>query len=153
MSATLVSMPRYFTLAEAERLLPDVSTAMSEALDLFQTNQGAESQLQEAMRRIAMLGGSIADRDRIADLKSQRDDAAIALQGALQQIQSVGCQVKDLTLGLVDFPTLYRGDEVLLCWRFGEERIEFWHGLEEGFRGRKPIDQEFLDNHRGDPLH
>jgi len=50
----------------------------------------------------------------------------------------------------VDFPTLLRGDEVYLCWRLGEPCIGFWHGVDEGFRGRKPVDRDFLDNHRGD---
>lgn len=146
-------MSRYFTLAEAERLLPEISRAMSDALEWFEIHQDAESKLQDGMRRIVMLGGSVADHDKFADLKSRRDDAAADLRIALENIQAHGCQVKDLSLGLVDFPTLYGEDEVLLCWRFGEERIEYWHGLEEGFRGRKPIDQEFLDRHRGDPIH
>jgi hypothetical protein len=50
----------------------------------------------------------------------------------------------------VDFPTLFRGVEVYLCWKLGESGIEFWHGVDEGFRGRKPIDQDFLDHHEGD---
>jgi hypothetical protein len=58
--------------------------------------------------------------------------------------------VKDLDIGLVDFPTTFNGVEVYLCWKLGEPGIEFWHGVEEGFRGRKPIDREFLENHRGD---
>jgi hypothetical protein len=51
---------------------------------------------------------------------------------------------------LIDFPALYQGREVLLCWKLGEDRIAFWHGVDEGFRGRKPIDDEFRENHRGD---
>jgi hypothetical protein len=58
--------------------------------------------------------------------------------------------VKDLELGLLDFPTLYRGKEVCLCWRLGEPEIAFWHEVDEGYKGRKPIDQAFLENHRGD---
>jgi hypothetical protein len=59
--------------------------------------------------------------------------------------------VKDLDTGLVDFPTMYRGVEVCLCWKLGEGAIGYWHGVDEGFRGRKPIDQDFRDQHRGDP--
>lgn len=146
-------MSRYFTLAEAERLLPEVNRVMGEAIECFAAHQEAESKLQDAMRRIIMLGGSIADRDSFTELNAQKEGAAAALKIAIEHIHSLGCQVKDLSLGLVDFPTLYHGDEVLLCWRYGEERIEYWHGLEEGFRGRKPIDREFLDHHRGDPVH
>jgi hypothetical protein len=146
-------MSRYFTLAEALRMLPEVKRIMGEGLELFAAHQDADSKLQDGMRRIVMLGGSIADRDSFAELRLQRDTAASALNHTIENIHSLGCQVKDLSLGLVDFPTLYRDEEVLLCWRFGEETIEFWHGLEDGFGGRKAIDQEFLDNHRGDPIH
>ena len=58
--------------------------------------------------------------------------------------------VKDLDSGLIDFPTLFRGDEVYLCWKLGESGIGFWHKIEDGFPGRKPIDQDFKDNHRGE---
>jgi len=54
---------------------------------------------------------------------------------------------------LIDFPTLLRGEEVYLCWRVGEEGIQFWHRVEEGYRGRKRIDADFLIHHRGDPAH
>lgn len=146
-------MQRYFTLTDAERLLPDVQRAMEAALAVYQTHQQAESKLQEAMRRIMMLGGSLVNREEIAAIRSNRDTAAFELKNAIESIHELGCQVKDLETGLVDFPTLYRGEEVLLCWRFGEDGIRFWHGLEEGFRGRKPIDDDFLANHRGDHVH
>ena len=57
---------------------------------------------------------------------------------------------RGFTETLVDFPTLFKGVEVYLCWKLGEPAIDFWHGIDEGFRGRKPIDKEFLDHHRGD---
>jgi hypothetical protein len=73
------------------------------------------------------------------------------LRRALEQAQETGGLVKDLDTGLVDFPTMYRGVEVCLCWKLGEGAIGYWHGVDEGFRGRKPIDQDFRDQHRGDP--
>jgi hypothetical protein len=145
-------MPRYFTLTEAESLLPKVEDAMREALTLYASQQEAESKLQEELQRITMLGGAMVNRGEISKLRDRRDTAASELGEMIQKIHSFGCQIKDLTTGLVDFPTRYRGNEVLLCWRFGEKGIRFWHGLEEGFRGRKAIDQDFLDNHRGDRL-
>ena len=60
--------------------------------------------------------------------------------------------MKDLDVGLVDFPTLFRGEEVYLCWRMDEDDIDHWHGVNEGFAGRKPIDKHFVDNHRGDSM-
>ena len=58
--------------------------------------------------------------------------------------------VKDLDVGLVDFPTFYRGEEVYLCWRMDESDIDHWHGVHEGFAGRKEIDRHFVENHRGE---
>lgn len=143
-------MARYFTLAEAESLLPKVERSLNDALDLYGKHEKLEGRLQETMRRIAMAGGAMVNRGEIAEMREQRDTAAAQVNEAIETVHSYGCQVKDLQMGLLDFPTLYRGAEVLLCWRLGEKGIHFWHGVEEGYRGRKPIDQDFLDNHRGD---
>jgi hypothetical protein len=67
----------------------------------------------------------------------------------VEKLEEAGVVVKDLDIGLVDFPTLYRGEEVYLCWRMDEPDIDYWHGVHEGFAGRKEIDQTFVDNHRG----
>lgn len=64
-----------------------------------------------------------------------------AIKDAIAEIDSIGVQVKDLDIGLLDFPCQVENEIVLLCWKYGEEKIEFWHGMEEGFAGRKPIDE------------
>jgi hypothetical protein len=92
----------------------------------------------------------MVDRDRALTARSRRDASAAMLKGAIEAVQETGCLIKDLDIGLVDFPTLHKGVEVYLCWKLGEPAIEFWHGVDEGFRGRKPIDEDFLQNHRGD---
>lgn len=148
----LRSMPRFFTLDQAERLLPDVETSVREALFLKAEFQESDSSLRETARAIILSGGMNVDRDHMLQTRQRRDAAASQLQLALERIQEYGCLVKDLDIGLLDFPTLYHGREVYLCWRLGEQRIEFWHGVDEGFRGRKPIDQEFLTNHTANPL-
>jgi hypothetical protein len=91
----------------------------------------------------------VPPRDRIALLRKRKDAAARGLQAAAEAIQETGCQVKDLDTGLVDFPALYRGQEVYLCWKLGETGIAFWHHVADGFRGRRPIDGDFLKNHGG----
>jgi hypothetical protein len=91
------------------------------------------------------------DRDRLIEQKDRRESSARNLNQAMETVQSYGCLIKDLDVGLVDFPTLYRGEEVYLCWKLGESGISFWHGVTEGFRGRKKITREFLDHHKGDP--
>jgi hypothetical protein len=69
------------------------------------------------------------------------------LKNAVERILAHGCEVKDLDIGLIDFRTFYHGEEVYLCWKLGEVGITYWHGLSEGFRGRRMIDEEFLENH------
>ena len=140
-------MSRYFTIAEAQRLLPRVEERIREALLLKAEHQRADEEIRATTQRIFLSGGASVDRNHIAELKMTRDSTATRLQETFERIQELGCLVKDLDVGLLDFPTLYRGEEVYLCWRLGEDRIEFWHHIEDGFRGRQPVDAEFLANH------
>jgi hypothetical protein len=99
-----------------------------------------------------MSGGSRVDPAAMQALRTSRDRSVKALQNAMDEIEDAGALVKDLDIGLLDFMTRYRDRDVCLCWKLGEDAIRFWHGEEEGFRGRKPIDQEFLANHRGETV-
>ena len=65
------------------------------------------------------------------------------LRRGIEQIHEFGCVVKDLDAGLIDFPALRQGQEVFLCWRLGESNIAFWHTIQEGFGGRKPLGGKF----------
>jgi hypothetical protein len=146
-------MPKRFTLAEAQRLIPEVDRLLRTAIDAKNAYQDAQRSIQELNERIMLAGGMVVDRDRALTAKTRRDEAAAVLRNAIEGVQQIGCLVKDLDIGLVDFPTLFRGVEVYLCWKLGEEGIDYWHGVEEGFRGRKAIDQDFLDHHEGDLSH
>jgi hypothetical protein len=145
-------MPRYFTRDEAELVLPKVQRQMSQALTLKAEFEQARAVLDNTNREIMTRGGMAIDTGRLLQTRQTRDTAAAELGAVLERIHEHGCLVKDLDTGLLDFPTLYGGREVYLCWKFGESRIEFWHGVDEGFQGRKVIDDEFLSNHAGDPL-
>jgi hypothetical protein len=145
-------MPRYFTLDQARRVLPSVADRLRAAVAIKQELDRAEREAGRITHQISMMGGMAVNRERVASLRNAREAAARQLRRIIEEIHEEGVQVKDLDLGLIDFPTLYRGEEVLLCWKLGESDIEFWHGLSEGFRGRKPIDRDFADNHRGDPV-
>lgn len=145
-------MPRRFSLREAESLLPQVSSLMHEAVSLKAECQEAETKIEALSQKVILYGGVMVDRERAHAVRRRRDEALERLKATVERIQDTGCLVKDLDKGLVDFPTLFRGEEVCLCWKLDESAITFWHGVEEGFAGRKRIDQEFLDNHRGDPL-
>jgi hypothetical protein len=145
-----VNPRRYFTRDEAERLLPQLAHAVRELIALKESLEEVERELRDEAERISFSGGALVDAPRIAAARDRRQGYASQLQEAVGAVQRQGCLLKDLDLGLLDFPTLLRGEEVYLCWKLGESRIEFWHGIEEGFRGRKPIDEEFLANHAGD---
>jgi hypothetical protein len=146
-------MPKYFTRLQAESLLPEVEQSIRQAIELKKQYEGAEKELQSVSQRIMMLGGSQVNREHLLALRGRRESTAAGLKDAIEEIHRFGCHVKDLDIGLIDFPTLYKGEAVYLCWKLGEPRIDFWHGIEEGFRGRKPIDDEFLANHQGDLTH
>jgi hypothetical protein len=142
-------MSRRFTLAEANRLIPEVERIIRAAVESKPDFDEAAEGMRKHNERIHMLGGAVIDRTRYIEMKTRRDEVAQHMRQAIGALNEIGVEVKDLDAGLVDFPTLYHGEEVYLCWKLGEGKIEFWHG-DEGFRGRKPIDQEFLDNHQGD---
>ncbi len=143
-------MSRRFTLQEAESLLPEIEKSIREAIASKSELEQAETALQAINQRVIMLGGVLVDRSAVYQNRLRRDQSAERLKAAIQKIQESGCLIKDLDVGLVDFPTLFRGDEVYLCWKLGETGISFWHGTQEGFAGRKPIDAEFREQHRGD---
>ncbi len=143
-------MTRYFTLQQAERLLPEVESAIREAISLKTELQQSVADLQSFTERVAMLGGVDVNRAAFLEQRSRREAAGLRLKELLDRIQNIGCLIKDLDVGLVDFPTLFRGDEVYLCWKMGESGIHFWHKVEDGFQGRKPIDRDFIDNHKGE---
>ena len=145
-------MSKRFTLPDAESLLPEITRSLEQALELKRKLDLASAVVDGMIQKIMAMGGMVVDpraasRDRIA-----RDTLAGELKSAVDRVQSHGCVVKDLDSGLVDFPTWFEGREVYLCWKLGEESIGFWHGTEEGFAGRKPIDRRFRGNHQGDPV-
>jgi hypothetical protein len=143
-------MARYFTLEDALKVLPFVEKSVREAIAYKTQYTKAEEELQQFAQKVVFSGGMNVDREKVTALKETRETSGRKLSEAFEAIQSFGCVVKDLDIGLLDFLTLYRGEEVCLCWRLGEETISHWHSMEDGFRGRKPINQEFLANHRGD---
>lgn len=148
--APTLAMPRRFHLKEAERLLPELERFLREAVALKAHFDRAETDLREASARIALLGGASVNTRQLLAQRGRRDALAARLKELIEGIEEYGCLVKDLDVGLIDFPTWYQGREVLMCWRLGEPSIQFWHETGEGYRGRKPIDEEFRLAHRGD---
>jgi hypothetical protein len=144
-------MGKRFSHQEAESLIPQVDRLLRDALSLKTEYENAERALHDFSQRIMLMGGIVVDREKAIQEKDRRESAAGRLRAVVEEVQEIGCLIKDLDIGLIDFPTLFRGTEVYLCWKLGESGIQFWHGVDEGFRGRKLIDQDFLDHHQGDP--
>ncbi len=143
-------MPRYFTLDQARELIPAADRLLRQALKLKEEHDRAGGEIDTITRKVSMMGGMYVDRANFAGLRARIDATGLRLKEIFSEIGEIGFEVKDLDIGLIDFPTLFGGEEVCLCWKLGEADIEFWHGRTEGFRGRKRIDQVFLDDHRGD---
>ena len=143
-------MPKLFTLAEAQSLIPSVDRLLRKAVELKSGYANAERRVDSFQERIVLMGGMVVDRAKVREAKERRDDAAASLRSILEEVQELGCLIKDLDTGLVDFPTSFQGREVYLCWKLGEPAIEYWHGVDEGFAGRKAIDQDFREHHEGD---
>jgi hypothetical protein len=145
-------MPRFFTLEQARAMLPAVSRDIREAVQAKSRYADAEAAIQDMAQRIMMRGGLNVDINEVEGWKTQRENSANSLKRSMERIEEVGVLIKDLDVGLIDFPTLYCGSEVYLCYRMDETDIRFWHGTTEGFAGRKEIDSAFLDNHRGEDV-
>jgi hypothetical protein len=145
-------MPRYFTVTEAERVLPEVDRALRDALFHKAEYQAADGELNATMQRIRTAGGSRVNPGPILATRARRDASAGALREIFERMEKMGVLIKDLDIGLIDFLTRYQGREVCLCWKLGEEHIRFWHGMDEGYAGRKQIDDDFLESHRGDAV-
>jgi hypothetical protein len=143
-------MPKHFTLERAGRLIPRLDALVRDAMARKTEYAEAGRDILSSTERIMLMGGMTVDRGSAMNRRARHDSAAAQLRDSLEAIQGLGCVLKDLDQGLADFPTLYRGAEVCLCWQVGETAIRFWHGADEGFAGRKPIDRDFLEHHGGE---
>ncbi len=133
---------KYFNRDEAEELIPLIEHCLIEARESKDKVEELDRELQRATTEIMVLGGSFPPYKKLATNRSEREESVTRLKEALERIQETGCVVKDIDEGLIDFPAMRGGEEVYLCWKLGEERIGFWHGMEEGFAGRKPLEDE-----------
>jgi hypothetical protein len=132
---------RTFTLDEAQSLLPVLESLLRTAIAGKNLMDEVDAEMQAIAHRIFLNGGTHVDVVPLARRKAERAKAEQRVRDALAEIDSIGVQVKDLNIGLLDFPCEVEGQIVLLCWKLGEKSITHWHGTEEGFAGRKPIDE------------
>ena len=128
----------YFTPSEANELLAEVRPLTE---SLVQHRQGMRLAAERRARLTARIAGNGGDLDpqEPGELDEQFQRESHAVTQAAEQLERLGVLVKDLDTGLVDFPALHEGEEVLLCWQLGEDEVAHWHGVDEGFAGRKPL--------------
>ncbi len=129
----------YFTIEEAERLIPRLEALMGRVMACHQHAGELRSALQDAQRHVMLAGGVRLDQEFWRSRKVELARVTSELQEKFGEIVGLGGVPKDLGLGLVDFPALLEEREVNLCWRVGERQIRFWHGLDEGYAARKPL--------------
>lgn len=131
-------MARTFTVEEANAAVETLRPIVEQMVGHHRNLLDAQARQRKLVTRIAGNGGDLAPSD-LRDLGERIQGEADALARCAEQINAVGAEVKSLEEGLLDFPTLRGGEVVLLCWRLGEDEIGFWHGVDEGFAGRKPL--------------
>ena len=132
---------RTFTLDEAQSLLPVLESLLRTAIKSKKVVDEIDAEQQALQHRVFLNGGTFLNIVPIARRKAERAKAEQRAKDALAEIDSIGVQVKDLSIGLLVFPCGVEGQTILLCWKLGEKSITHWHGIEEGFAGRKPIDE------------
>ncbi len=132
---------RSFTLEEAQSLLPILESLLKQAINGKKLIESVDAELQATAHRVFLNGGTLLNVVHLARRKAEREKAIRRVKDALAEIDATGVQVKDLDIGLLDFPCKVNGEILLLCWKLGETSITHWHGASEGFAGRKPIDE------------
>jgi hypothetical protein len=129
---------RYFTAEEANEALLEVRPLTEELVGHRRALVALQERQSAVTARIAGNGGNVEPHE-LEEVQEQLDEEVAGIARCVARIHEVGALVKDLDDGLVDFPATRGGRDVLLCWRLGEDEIGFWHGLDEGFSGRKPL--------------
>jgi hypothetical protein len=130
--------PRYFTAEEANEALEEVRPLTEELVEHRHELVELQERQVSLTGRIAGNGGNVEPQE-LQELQERLDEEVAGIARCVARIHDLGALVKDLDQGLVDFPARRGGEDVFLCWRVGEEEIGFWHGLEEGFSGRRPL--------------
>ncbi len=124
-------MPKHYTPEEANEALPKVRSLVSEILAARQKIITGYPELEPVFNHAVGNGGSKKASDMIEEFRR--------IERSVKELQEMGIVVKDLSTGLVDFPSIRNGREVYLCWKYNEPQVAYWHDLESGFAGRQKI--------------
>ena len=130
---------RLFTPREANSALTEVRPVAERLVALRERMRELAETQGENILAIGGNGVGYAATD-LNSARTELEELAEQVAAAVRELDAAGVVVKDLDLGLLDFPGLRDGEEVELCWQVGEDAVAYWHPLEAGYRGRKPID-------------
>ena len=125
-------MPKYFTLSQANQALESIRPWLDEVQTIRNEILAHQPEIWNVMEKSAGNGGN----PRLSKLVP----AFGRLDELIHNIQNIGALIKDINIGLLDFPAIRNGREVYLCWKYGEGDIEFWHEIADGYAGRQAID-------------
>ena len=132
---------KIFTLEEANRLVPRISSLFSE---IFNINARIKSLSKDIEGLLEIWGEAVMrighqDNAFYVERVEKKNKAIDELKRRIEAIQSVGCIVKNIEQGLIDFVHDNGEDVIFLCWKYGEDSIRHWHGLQDGYVGRRPL--------------
>lgn len=133
-----------FTLDEAQNLLPVMESLLRTSMESKKLIEEIEEEFKNINHSVFLRGGVQLDIVTLSRRRAESDKAIQRVKDAMAEIESIGALVKDLDMGLIDFPCVVDNTTVLLCWKMGEDRITHWHGTNEGFASRKPVDQRIM---------
>jgi hypothetical protein len=132
--------PRFFTIEEANELVSSleiefgrIARARGELAPLIEALGGADASVAILHEGEEAPPGQEPAADRLRRLAAE-------ITESVERVNELGCLVKDVELGLVDFYAMQDGEPVFLCWQFGEPAVSHWHAVDEGYAGRKPIE-------------
>ena len=123
----------FFTLAEANKALPDV-------IKKFEMSLAKKNQVSKLEQELQLLVSTSNKFEDYVNLKQKLNSAITQFYKSVEVLEETGVVVKSLDQGLLDFPSKRFEEEVWLCWKYGEKEIKFWHDKDSGFMGRKPIE-------------
>lgn len=135
---------KLFSIDEANRLVPTLEPLLAALVAKKAELLAKQAELAALLQGSRTVGPDVhRSAARLDDLVRGKEELKFTAEEfnvSLHELSRLGCLVKDIDAGLVDFPSIRNGREVFLCWRRGESRVGYWHGIEEGFAGRKPLD-------------
>ena len=132
-------MSEHFLPADVDRLIPRLSRVVERAMKAHADGAAIAERLEQERQRIRLSGGGVIDRGAWQTDAKRLEGLTETVRQALAEIAEMGGVTKDIGLGLVDFRHVRDGREVNLCWKFGEDAVRHWHGLDEGYASRRPL--------------